>query len=389
MPTYVACLTPPGAAAIATVGLYGPDAWRLVQPLFRPRHPQSAIRKPHFLLGRLGDDFADEVVLTVDEEQPTPRVEIHCHGGVTVVRWLLDLLRNRGAVEVSWQSWLRLTTPSPLQAEAAIALAQARTLRTANILLDQYHGALERALRDAVTTLQQGHPAAAAQQLDAVLAYLALGRHLIQPWRVVLAGAPNVGKSSLINTLLGFQRAITSPVPGTTRDVVTALTAFDGWPVELLDTAGVHEAATGLEAAGIARAQETWTTADLCLWILETGQSPALPPEALPCPFLPVLNKIDLPFTWSLDELPWPAQQILCVSAQTGEGIADLIQRIVNHLIPQPPGPGAAVPFTAALGESLRAAREALERGAQVQALALLDGLLRAKPENPPDSPDA
>jgi tRNA modification GTPase len=67
-----------------------------------------------------------------------------------------------------------------------------------------------------------------------------LGRHLTRPWRVVVAGAPNVGKSSLINALAGFTRTVVTAVPGTTRDVVATAAAIDGWPVELIDTAGLR-----------------------------------------------------------------------------------------------------------------------------------------------------
>ncbi len=88
--------------------------------------------------------------------------------------------------------------------------------------------------------------------LDAVLRWTDLGTHLATPWRVVLAGAPNVGKSSLINALLGYGRAIVFDQPGTTRDVVTADAAIEGWPITLADTAGLHDASDATESAGIA-----------------------------------------------------------------------------------------------------------------------------------------
>ena len=101
--------------------------------------------------------------------------------------------------------------------------------------------------------------------------YAPLGRRLTAPWRVVVAGPPNVGKSSLVNALAGYQRSIVAPTPGTTRDVVTTRLAIDGWPVELADTAGVREATDALETQGVRLAREATAAADLCLWVLDAS----------------------------------------------------------------------------------------------------------------------
>src|SRR6185369_14624432 len=127
-------------------------------------------------------------------------------------------------------------------------LAHAPTLRTASILLDQLHGAFERGVTR-ILDLLATNPEAAREPLRELARYAPIGRHLVEPWKVVVAGAPNVGKSSLVNALAGFQRAVVSDIAGTTRDVVSVPVAFDGWPVELTDTAGLREA-EGLEAAG-------------------------------------------------------------------------------------------------------------------------------------------
>src|SRR5439155_711085 len=101
-----------------------------------------------------------------------------------------------------------------------------------------------------------------------------LGRHLTNPWRVVVAGAPNVGKSSLVNALAGYARCVVSPTPGTTRDVVSTLIAVDGWPIELLDTAGLRLPGENLEQQGIALARAAVESADLCLWVIDASASP-------------------------------------------------------------------------------------------------------------------
>jgi tRNA modification GTPase len=344
--TYVACLTPAGSAAIGTVGLAGPNAWNLVEPRFRGRGGfKPVLGEPsRYWLGRLGEDVTDDVVLTVDASNDRQRVEIHCHGGNAVVRWMLDLFRNRGAVEIGWEEWLQRTLPSQWQAEAAIALAHAPTLRTAGILLDQFHGALEREMAAIHSAIATGDFANAKAKLETLISRVPLGRHLTQPWRVVVAGAPNAGKSTLINALLGYQRAITSPIPGTTRDVVTALTAFDAWPVELVDTAGLRDDAAGLEALGIERANEALANANLCLWVVDrTQEPPVLAPESLDCPMMVVCNKSDLADRWR----PWSYYGVtMSVSALTGQGVGELAAVIGQRLVPEAPPAGAAVPFT-------------------------------------------
>ena len=274
--TWIACLTPPGQGAIATLGLFGPDAWSAARQFFRPRKGEL----PHtpesgrFWLGRLGGDLHDDAVLAVKGVEPTCWLELHVHGGREVVRYLHDLFVGRGATSCSWQDFLHLTSADPLQALAAEALADAPTARTAAILLDQYHGAFRRALQAIDTHLERGDAAAALGIVEELARFAPLGRHLTTPWRVVIAGAPNVGKSSLLNALAGYQRSIVAATPGTTRDLVTLRLAIDGWPVEFVDTAGMRDAAETLEGQGIEQARESAATADLCLWVLDASAKP-------------------------------------------------------------------------------------------------------------------
>lgn len=367
-PIYLACLTPAGTAAIATLGLYGPDAWRLVEPVFQPHHPASDPRLP--CLGRIGEQLSDQVVVTVDRSGAQERVEIHCHGGPAVIDMLLRLFRDRGAKQIGWEEWQRLTTASRLRAETAIALAHAPTLRTANILLDQYAGAFERALREAIAALGDGDPA----PLHAMIERIPLGRHLIHAWRVVLAGAPNTGKSSLLNAILGFARSIISPIPGTTRDVVTARTAIHGWPMEFADTAGADDAAVDLEREGIRRGRQAWAEADLCLWIVDPTQDQmALPPPLTVRHFL-VVNKIDLPAKHAPPRSP--TGTIYRVSALTGEGVPALMEAMADWFVPVAPEAGAAVPFSSEVCDILLAADQAWKRGEPTKAVEMLTSLL-------------
>jgi tRNA modification GTPase len=323
MQTLVACLTPPGKSAIATIAVRGPQAWPITRQLFEPRSgtlPDEPEKTRHWL-GRLGIESRDEVILAVKETSPFAMLELHCHGGVAVVRMICDLYAQHSAQVVSWRTYLG----DNLQ----IMLAQAPTTRTASILLDQ-------TCIDWPKLLEQ----ASAETRQRLQELIPLGRHLIEPWRVVIAGPPNVGKSSLMNALAGYTRSVVSPTPGTTRDVVTARLAIDGWPIEMIDTAGLRQAPTGLEQQGIQRARAALEQADLRLWLLDGSTvAPILPDEKLDWCY--IINKTDLPSGWDCQQFP----DALSISARTGAGIAELCALISHYLVPHPPGPGEAVPW--------------------------------------------
>src|SRR5207237_6999014 len=130
-------------------------------------------------------------------------------------------------------------------------LTRAPTVKTAAILLDQVHGAFDSASAEILGAIHTGDHAAALRRLARLAQTQRLGRHLVEPFRVVIAGAANVGKSSLVNACAGFTRSLVSSIAGTTRDVVSTRIALEGWPVELVDTAGFHESASALEKEGM------------------------------------------------------------------------------------------------------------------------------------------
>ena len=185
--------------------------------------------------------------------------------------------------------------------------------------------------------------------------FAALGRHLTTPWRVVIAGAPNVGKSSLLNALAGYQRSIVAPTPGTTRDLVTLRLAIDGWPVEFVDTAGVRDTEERLEGQGVEQARAMAATADLCLWVLDASAPPVLPDQLGPQVRL-LVNKVDLPPAWNRGEV----DGAVGVSATTGVGLANLCEQISRWLVPEPPLPGVAMPFTSKLCQDVQSLQERL-----------------------------
>lgn len=331
----IALLSPPGAAALASIGCWGPDAGKLLQPSFsRP------LSKPGPLLGHLRfGDLHDQVVLLRHDFAGSPAYEICCHGGATLVRGILEYFTASGATQADWTAWLAIAEGDALRAEAAQALVQAPTFLTADHLLHQYHGALRRELlRLEALLAEPGRLREAKLGLAALRASAAWGLRLTQPWKLLLAGPPNAGKSSLINALLGYARSITSPQPGTTRDLVTAAAALAGWPVEWIDSAGYRANAVGVEAAGIASMREQAAHADLVLWLAEAA-APVPPPDFLGAgQCLRVASKADL--------LAESANaSFLCVSAKTGQGLADLEAAVLNRLLPEVPSVGAPTLF--------------------------------------------
>ncbi len=199
--------------------------------------------------------------------------------------------------------------------------------------------------------------------------YTPLGRRLTAPWRVVVAGPPNVGKSSLVNALAGYQRSIVTPTPGTTRDVVTTRLAIDGWPMELADTAGVCDATDALEAEGVRQARRTAAAADLCLWLLDVSTAPGWPQTEMTTRW--IINKIDLPTAWDLAEAPGAVH----VSARTGAGLPELCAALGRWLVPDPPPVGAAVPFTESLCAGVEEASRLLAVGCGEEGRRLVEAL--------------
>jgi tRNA modification GTPase len=358
--TFLTRLTPPGTAALAVLALHGPDAWSMVRGLFQPTLPEQP-QPGTFRLGRLGDELGrDEVVLAVKSATSEPLIEIHCHGGQQVFSWLQDILTSRGAALCSCSEFERQLGIPSWQIEARDTLTHAATVRTAAILLDQYHGAFHAAIERIAAHIQKHDIEEARQLLDVLRRRIPLGRHLTEPWRIVIGGAVNVGKSSLINALAGHARSVVSPTPGTTRDVVTTRLALDGWPVEAADTAGWRTGTGQLEAAGIARAQAALAQADLVVWLLDGSAAPVYPEVEFPKVVF-VISKTDLPPAWNWQSLIDARR----VSAKTGDGVTDLCQHLADLLVPDPPAAKEPVPFTARMSGLIEEIGNSCARGSE------------------------
>jgi tRNA modification GTPase len=294
-------------------------------------------------------------------------LEIHCHGGLAAAEAVITSLERLGVVRQSWPVWLRSGDMTETEREAREALAGIGGPKAAAIVARQLAGELERGRDRIERLLATGARTEAGAALDRLVRAARVGLRLVRPWRVVLAGNVNAGKSSLVNALAGYTRSIVSPEPGTTRDLVETRIVLDGWEVDLVDTAGVREdgtrvgEVTGIERAGIARAAAACTTADLVIRVIDGQQTedgrltPPAHNEVL------VVSKTDQVKARGPEFRP----DAIWTSAVTGAGIADLATEIVRRLVPEETAdPGlltGAVPFTdrqVALVKDLRHAVE-------------------------------
>ncbi|MBA2113417.1 GTPase [Bremerella alba] len=354
-PTTAAVLTPPARGAIATVSVQGPEAIALADHFFTSLGKVSLdeANVGRILVGHWQaeeDSVGEELVVA----KLSPEVvEIHCHGGVQASQRILQHLASAGCVIESWQERTTSLHADAIVAEAKLELPRAVTSQAALHLLDQANGALTREIVIIGNLLEQSNFEVAEQKLAHLLSLASFGRHLTQPWLIVIAGPPNVGKSSLLNKIVGYDRAIVLDMPGTTRDVLHATTALDGWPVQFSDTAGIRVSDDEIEQAGIAKAKAAIKTADLAIVMHdatdvkpdELDQSLRELPSALH-----VVNKIDL-----AGDIRVPnSGEMLATSAVTGQGVPELITSIVSRLIPYVPQTHQPLPFTDRQVDGLR-----------------------------------
>lgn len=360
-----ALLTPVGRGAVASIRLevaadqVDVATNRLFRAANGKRLSQQSIGRIAF--GRWGQDANDGEDIVVCRRS-ADLFELHCHGGDAAVRRILKDLAEAGCETRSWQQQ-ETDSQGILEAECADRLSRATTWRTAEILHEQASGMLRRSLEE-LSQLMTGSDshAEALSRTQSLLDWANFGLHLSTPWIVVLTGRPNVGKSSLINALLGYDRAIVFDQPGTTRDVVTAETAFEGWPVLLADTAGLREASEELEAAGIAKAREQLDRADARLVLVDLSQPPTAEDEQLIASWpdaIVVGHKCDLNDCWG-STLPATA---IRASSVTGIGLDEIARRLVQQLAPRVPASGTPMPITERQASLIDAARGRLLAG--------------------------
>ncbi len=393
--TIAAISTPPGEGAIALVRISGANAIQIADKIFRGKEKPSRFASHVQHLGEIfsaEDQLIDQVVLSIHRAPASytseDLIEISCHGGALVCAKVLEACLRAGARaarpgEFTERAFLN-GKMDLTQAEAVIDLIRARTdlaLRSATEQLEGRLGDQIRKIRDELIALlahinasidfpeegiapDEGETLCARlesvrEEIAALLATADQGRVLREGVRVVIYGATNAGKSSLLNRLLGYDRVIVSDTHGTTRDTIEETVNLDGVPVRLLDTAGLRTSESELESEGIARTEKSLELADLRLHIADrNAPKPAhFNGRAGDSNEIVVLNKSDLP-----EASDWQNFTALRISCVTGEGLPQLQKEILARIRQQNLRPESAVAINTRHRDCLRRALESCDR---------------------------
>lgn len=392
--TIAALSTPPGRGGLGVIRISGPDALTISRKFLQLRpvlEPRCAY------LGRMcdaGGELVDEAVVTWYQAPKSYTgqdvVELSCHGSPVILAHALERAVAAGARlaepgEFTLRAFLHGRMDLP-QAEAVRDLIDSTTLYQAKVAASQQQGALsnrlvpvKQKLIDLVALMEAGIDfadddvsVAPAEEIEfRIKTVLDEVRKLEQSFQwgklvrdgftLAIAGPPNAGKSSLFNALLGRERAIVTPIPGTTRDTVSETVAIHGIPVRLVDTAGIRETQDSIEMLGIERSYEAAADADVTLVVIDASllsHAPAPWQQRLGATGaqLRIANKCDL-------EQARIPEGYIAVSAKTGQGISDLREAVLHLLSPN--GIGTEAGFVTSLRQRdlFSEAAQMLEKG--------------------------
>jgi tRNA modification GTPase len=428
--TIAAIATPQGYGGIGVVRVSGPEAFALVLPLLRRPGgvtglpPSHQLTYGHIVSPESGEMLDETLVAFMRAPHTYTRediVEIQGHGGPLVLQRILRLVLAQGARMANpGEFTLRAFLNGRLdlaQAEAVMDLISSQTEMGHRLAMQQLRGRVSEQVQDArhdllgviarieasidfpeedVPTPQAGELApmilTAQRKVETLLAGSEQGRLYRQGLRTAIIGRPNVGKSSLLNALLRAERAIVTPVAGTTRDTVEEVANVRGIPLHLIDTAGITPTSDPVEQIGVERSRAAAESADVVLlvfdgsesltdldrrvsdevWAMGFGDNPADDPKVIPNqytmqrrPVIVVINKTDSRQYIELEEIRrmWPAVPFVATSTITGVGLPELEAAIVELVMA-----GKTIQSEGALVTSAR----------HVEALRLAAGHIRA-----------
>lgn len=375
--TIAAISTPLGESGIGIIRMSGPLSGAIARKLFKSKKTPFSFVSHHFHYGELIDpgngNPVDEVLIVLMKAPKTytkeDMVEIHCHGGYFILQKTLELVLASGARmaqpgEFTKRAFLNGRIDLT-RAEAVIDLINARTRESLEIAGQQLRGhfynemvSVRENLIECLALLEahidfpeeevddisfngmKGNLLNMVQKLEEWISTYEEGRVFREGVLCTITGKTNVGKSSLLNRLLRQERAIVTPVPGTTRDVIEEVLNIHGIPVRLTDTAGLRKSKDSIEQEGVRRAKERVADADLVLLMIDGSRDIDDDDEEIIREIetkkkLVVLNKKDLSMKIPLESMKerFPGHSIVQISALKGEGIEGLKQAIYSGLL--------------------------------------------------------
>ena len=400
--TIAAVATGQQLSAIGILRISGPGTLAAVDAVFRPLSGRPMSQRPDrtLVLGSLSDaagQTVDQCLCTVSRAPHSytgeDTAELQCHGSPVVLRQGLEALfaagvRQAGPGEFTRRAFLN-GRMDLTQAEAVIDLIDAETADAAANAAGQIAGVLRKKLDPIYDQLMDicshfhavlDYPdediepfrlqayadtlKSASRQLDALLSSCRRGNFIKNGVQTAILGAPNAGKSSLLNALAGFERVIVTDIPGTTRDAVEQTVTLGRHLLRLLDTAGIRETADRVEELGVARALQAAQTCQLALFVVD-GSKPLTPEDeaamdaALQAPeAIAILNKQDLPCVMDPSELPF--SYVIPVSCAKNEGL-DLLEQALDMVFDFDAPCDGSILTNARQADAIAKSRESIE----------------------------
>ncbi|WP_096467589.1 tRNA uridine-5-carboxymethylaminomethyl(34) synthesis GTPase MnmE [Aneurinibacillus soli] len=371
--TIAAVATPLGEGGIAIIRVSGPQAVEAVDKIYKGRNRLSTVDTHTIQYGHLVDnegDVLEEVMVSVMRAPRTftkeDVVEINCHGGIVSVKRVLDLVLEQGTRmaepgEFTKRAFLNGRIDLS-QAEAVIDLIRAKTDKAMKVALHQVQGKLslliedlrrqliqlmahievtidypEHDVDDVTRNLLSEKSRWVQEEIEKLLRTAKQGKILREGLSTVIVGRPNVGKSSLLNSLLQEVKAIVTDVPGTTRDIIEEYVNVRGIPLRLVDTAGIRDTEDIVERIGVEKSREMLSKADLVLLVLNHGEELTEEDRNLlqvvqPMNAIIIVNKVDLPQRIDLDNVQKMVgnMPVVMMSIAREEGIERLEEAIAS-----------------------------------------------------------
>jgi len=371
--TIAAISTPKGEGGIGIIRISGDKSFEILDKIFKPKNPNKDLGFYQFNYGFIhdGEKVIDESMVVRMKAPKTYTcedvVEINCHGGQFVTQKVLELVLKNGARHAEQGEFTKRAFMNGRidlsQAEAVMDLIQGKTEKSISLSLDQLRGDLrdkinsfkkallditahvnvvldypEEGIEDPLPVELRDNLEAVYEEATRLIESYDKGKKIKEGIKTVIVGKPNVGKSTLLNSLLREERAIVTHVAGTTRDVIEEVINIKGIPLVLVDTAGIRQTDDIVENIGVEKSKEFIEKADLVLLVLDASRE--LEDEDREVinqinenhkKVIVLLNKIDLERKIDLDEYNF--ENIVEISAQKNVGIEDMEEKIYSFIV--------------------------------------------------------